>query len=143
MSAHNNHAQRTDNILNNVRRNEDYISTNMKILPDRQHLNKSNILHWHRLSKHTRHILALILTAAIMLSFLLSLTGCGTGLTLTTPISVTDYKLNTYVQIDSYTGVNKVFLPMPSPYVIITSTFSQEHCQQVSCTGSIIRKLTL
>ena len=110
LSAHNNHAQRTDNILNNVRRNEDYISTNMKILPDRQHLNKSNILHWPRLSKHTRHISALILTAAIMLSFLLSLTGCGTGLTLTTPISVTDYKLNTYVQIDSYTGVNKSVL---------------------------------
>ena len=93
-----------------MRRNEDYISTNMKILPDRQHLYKSNILHWHRLSKHTRHISALILTAAVMLSFLLFLTGCGTGLTLTTPISVTDYKLNTYVQIDSYTGVNKSVL---------------------------------
>ena len=34
-------------------------------------------------------------------------TGCGTELTLTTPISITDYKLNTYVQISSYTNVNK------------------------------------
>ena len=37
-----------------------------------------------------------------------ALTGCNSKkLALSSPISVTDYKLNTYVQIDSYTNVNK------------------------------------
>lgn len=56
--------------------------------------------------KYKTHFLALL----AILSSLLSLTGCGTTLTLSTPVSVTDYKLNTYIQIDSYTNVNKSVL---------------------------------
>lgn len=57
-----------------------------------------------------KHIISRFLSYVLILSCISGLTGCGTGLTLTTPISITDYKLNTYVQIDSYTNVNKQIL---------------------------------
>ena len=51
---------------------------------------------------------SLVLCIAIISCMLSALTGCNSKkLALSSPISVTDYKLNTYVQIDSYTNVNK------------------------------------
>ncbi len=57
-----------------------------------------------------KRIISCILACIIILSCIPILTGCGTGMTLTSPISITDYKLNTYVQIDSYTNVDKKVL---------------------------------
>lgn len=59
---------------------------------------------------YTNNIKIFVLTIALIMSFILPLTGCGTDLTLTTPISITDYKLNTLVQIDCYTNIDKSVL---------------------------------
>lgn len=59
------------------------------------------------LYKQKKKLSCLILSTVLITACILPLTGCGTELTLTTPISITDYKLNTYVQISSYTNVNK------------------------------------
>lgn len=59
------------------------------------------------LYKQKKKLSCLILSTVLITACILPLTGCGTDLTLTTPISITDYKLNTYVQISSYTNVNK------------------------------------
>lgn len=56
-------------------------------------------------NKHLHRLFSFCCLPAILLSVLL--TGCNSKFTLTSPITVTDYKLNTYVQIDSYTNVNK------------------------------------
>lgn len=57
--------------------------------------------------KRKKHMSCLILAAILITSCIFPLTGCNNELTLTTPISITDYKLNTYVQISSYTNVKK------------------------------------
>ena len=59
------------------------------------------------LYKQKKKLSCLILSTVLITACILPLTGCDTELTLTTPISITDYKLNTYVQISSYTNVNK------------------------------------
>ena len=58
---------------------------------------------------HLRHRTASLVLCIVIINCMLSaLTGCNSKkLALSSPISVTDYKLNTYVQIDSYTNVNK------------------------------------
>lgn len=58
---------------------------------------------------HLRHRTASLVLCIVIINYMLSaLTGCNSKkLALSSPISVTDYKLNTYVQIDSYTNVNK------------------------------------
>ena len=58
---------------------------------------------------HLRHRTASLVLYIVIINCMLSaLTGCNSKkLALSSPISVTDYKLNTYVQIDSYTNVNK------------------------------------
>ena len=58
---------------------------------------------------HLRHRTASLVLCIVIINCMLSaLTGCySKKLALSSPISVTDYKLNTYVQIDSYTNVNK------------------------------------
>lgn len=59
--------------------------------------------------KYNKHI-KILFTIILTVSLVLPLAGCGTNLTLSTPISITDYKLNTYVQIDSYTNVSRTVL---------------------------------
>ena len=58
---------------------------------------------------HLRHRTASLVLYIVIINCMLSaLTGCNSKkLALSSPISITDYKLNTYVQIDSYTNVNK------------------------------------
>lgn len=94
---------------------------------------------------HLRHRTASLVLYIVIINCMLSaLTGCNSKkLALSSPISVTDYKLNTYVQIDSYTNVNKMYYPMLLACVIITNTFSQEPLKQVSFIKSTLNRQLL
>lgn len=97
--------------------------------------NMKNILY-----KQKKKLSCLILSTVLITACILPLTGCGTELTLTTPISITDYKLNTYVQISSYTNVNKSII-----LEAISLCDHYEHIfhgllQRANCIRSTIKK---
>ena len=83
---------------------------------------------------HLRHRTASLVLCIVFINCMLSaLAGCNSKkLALSSPISVTDYKLNTYVQIDSYTNVNKNVLSDALDLCDYYETFSQEPLKQVS-----------
>ena len=83
---------------------------------------------------HLRHRTASLVLCIVIINCMLSaLTGCNSKkLALSSPISVTDYKLNTYVQIDSYTNVNKNVLSDALGLCDYYEHISQEPLKQVS-----------
>ena len=66
---------------------------------------------------HLRHRTASLVLYIVIINCMLSaLTGCNSKkLALSSPISVTDYKLNTYVQIDSYTNPSMATISTAMP----------------------------